>query len=126
MEFYLKFQRIHPEDIVGKRSFDMLRPFWMMKMKEKNVYCCIYHVEIQELLVALNNMRAKSDLVQLCVIVTARYVIPMNADVWPSFVPILEPPPFGSRFCAHVKSFWSDTTMLVFSVSVSIVELRHY
>jgi hypothetical protein len=59
MEFYLKFQRAHPEVIVGKHSFDFLRPFWMKKMKERNVCCCIYHVEIQELLVALNNMRAK-------------------------------------------------------------------
>jgi hypothetical protein len=95
-------------------------------MKERNVYYYIYHVEIQELLVALNNMCIKSNLVQLCASVIARYVILMNADLWPSFVPILEPLPFGSRFCALVKSFWSSTTMLVFSVSISIADLRHY
>ena len=45
---------------MGKHSCDKLRPFWVKKLKERNVCCCIYHVEIQELLVALNNMRTST------------------------------------------------------------------
>lgn len=59
MEFYLRFQAAHPLVIIGKRSFDLLQPFWMKRLKERNMCCCIYHVEMQELLVAFNNMKAK-------------------------------------------------------------------
>ena len=45
---------------IGKRSFDLLRPFWVKCMKERNVFCCIYHVEFQELLQGLNYMRLQS------------------------------------------------------------------
>jgi hypothetical protein len=56
MEFYLHFQKMHPQIKIGKRSFDVLHPFFVKQMKEWNVCCCIYHVEIDELWGALNNM----------------------------------------------------------------------
>jgi hypothetical protein len=62
MEFYLRFQAAHPLVIVGKRMFDFFQPFWIKRLKERNVCCCIYHVEMQELLVGFNHMRAKSGL----------------------------------------------------------------
>ena len=60
MEFFLRFQVAFPAVIVGKRSFDLLRPFWVKRMKERNVCCCIYHVEFQELLQGLNYLRLRS------------------------------------------------------------------
>jgi hypothetical protein len=60
MEFYLHFKKKHLEIIIRKRSFDDLCLFFVKGMKEWNLCCCIYHVEIDELLGALNNMRTKS------------------------------------------------------------------
>lgn len=39
------------------RSFDNLRPFFVIKCKERNVCCCRYHVEVLFLLEALNAFR---------------------------------------------------------------------
>jgi dihydrofolate reductase len=54
MEFFLHFQRMHPLIIIGKRMFDSLRPYWVKKMKDRNVCCYIYHVEMKELKVGFN------------------------------------------------------------------------
>jgi hypothetical protein len=62
MEFYLHFQASHPLVIVEKPMFDFLQPLWIKRLKERNICCCIYHVEMQELLVEFNYMRAKSGL----------------------------------------------------------------
>jgi hypothetical protein len=62
MELYLRFQAAYPLVIVGKRMFNLLQPFWINRLKERNVCCCIYHVEMQELLVGFNHIRAKSGL----------------------------------------------------------------
>ena len=53
----LEVQAAFPAVIVGKRSCDLLQPFWVKRMKERNVCCCIYHVEFQELLQGLNYLR---------------------------------------------------------------------
>jgi len=53
MEFYLHFQNKHLEIIIKKKLFDDLRPFFVKRMKEWNVCCYIYHVEIDELQGAL-------------------------------------------------------------------------
>jgi hypothetical protein len=37
-----------------------VRPFWVKKMKDRNVCCCIYHVEMEELRVDFNFMRKLS------------------------------------------------------------------
>jgi hypothetical protein len=60
--FFLRSQKAHPLVIVGKRAFDALRPFWVKRMKERNVCCYIYHVEMEELKVGFNHMRHKSEL----------------------------------------------------------------
>jgi hypothetical protein len=48
--------------VIGKQACDALHPFWIQKMKEHNVCCCIYHVEIEELCVKFNHMWLKSRL----------------------------------------------------------------
>ena len=42
---------------IAQRSFEYLKPFFVKPMKDRNTCCCIYHVELEELKVALNNMR---------------------------------------------------------------------
>jgi hypothetical protein len=59
MEFYLRFQKVHIEIVIGKRSFDVQHPFFVKKMMEHNVCYCIYHVEMDELCIGLNNMHTK-------------------------------------------------------------------
>ena len=41
-----------------KRMFDSFQPFFVKKLKERNVCCCIYDVEIEELRVGFNYMRS--------------------------------------------------------------------
>lgn len=60
MAFYLRFREANPTVIVGKRMFDSLRPWYVKKLKERNVCCCIYHVEMDELRQGFNNMRLRS------------------------------------------------------------------
>jgi hypothetical protein len=56
MEFFIHFQKVHPNVMIGKRLFTYLRPFWVKWMKEWNACYYIYHVELEELQVVLNNM----------------------------------------------------------------------
>jgi len=65
MEFSLCFQKAHPELVISKRSFDSLHPFWV-KSLERNVCCCIYHVELKELKVGFNCMKINSGLHDGC------------------------------------------------------------
>jgi hypothetical protein len=62
VEFFLLFQKAHLELVINKRSFDSLHPFWVKSLKEQNVYCCIYHVELEELKVGFNCMKINSRL----------------------------------------------------------------
>ena len=62
MEFYLRFQAANPRIIIGKRMFDSFQPFFVKKLKERNVCCCIYHVEMEELRLGFNYMRTKAAL----------------------------------------------------------------
>jgi hypothetical protein len=36
MDFLLRFQKAHPNVMIGKRLFDSLQPFWVKQMKEWN------------------------------------------------------------------------------------------
>lgn len=56
MEFYLQFQKAHLGIIIENMMFDAQCPFFVNKMKEHNVCYCIYHVEMNELQIGLNNM----------------------------------------------------------------------
>jgi hypothetical protein len=53
---------MHPLIIIGKQTFDLLRSYWVKKMKDCDVCCCIYHVKMGELRVGFNHMRHKSRL----------------------------------------------------------------
>ncbi len=61
-EFYLRFRSTHLEHIIGKWTFERLKPFFVKPMKEQNTCCCIYHIEMEELQLGLNNMKVKSSL----------------------------------------------------------------
>ena len=63
---FLRFQKASPHVIIGKRFFDLLRPFWVKHMREQNVCCCLYHVKFQELLQGLNYMRLRSGIHFAC------------------------------------------------------------
>jgi hypothetical protein len=54
MDFFLHFQRMHPSIVIGKKMFDSLWPYWVKKMKDRNVCCHIYHVEMEELRIGFN------------------------------------------------------------------------
>lgn len=56
IEFFFKFQVAHLEEIVGQRVFESLKPFYVKALKDRNTSCCIYHIEINEVCVALNQM----------------------------------------------------------------------
>jgi hypothetical protein len=43
-KFYLKFKATHPKHIIGERTFDGLKPFFVKPMKEWNTCCYIYHI----------------------------------------------------------------------------------
>lgn len=47
----------HPDCAIQQRSFVNLRPFFVIKCKERNVCCCRYHIQVLYLLEALNAFR---------------------------------------------------------------------
>ncbi len=49
----------HQSIIIGKGAYDLLCFYWVKRMKNHNVYCYIYHVEMEELKVGFNHMREK-------------------------------------------------------------------
>jgi hypothetical protein len=55
IEFFLRFQVAHLDLIIGQRSLEYLKPFFVKLVKDWNTCCCIYHVEFIELKLALNN-----------------------------------------------------------------------
>ncbi len=59
IELYRKFQTSHPKIIIGQRLFEFLKPFFGKPLKDRNT-CCIYHVKLNELRLALNLLRTKS------------------------------------------------------------------
>ncbi|GAQ89961.1 hypothetical protein KFL_005820050 [Klebsormidium nitens] len=56
-ELYQKFQEDHPEVKIGERSFEVLKPWFVRKLKDRNVCCCKYDVEMRYLLDALRRVR---------------------------------------------------------------------
>jgi len=55
--FFLKFQAADQGVEIAQRSFENLKPFFIKAMNERNMCCCIYHVEIDELRIAIYNMK---------------------------------------------------------------------
>ncbi len=61
-EFYRRFKDANPDVFMVERAFGSLWPFFVKTMKERNTCCCIYHVQLKELCIAMNNMRIVSRL----------------------------------------------------------------
>ena len=57
--FFLRFTEAHPECSVRQRAFERLKPWWVRKLKERNTCCCIYHVQMDFMKVALGLLRDK-------------------------------------------------------------------
>jgi len=45
---------------IGQRSLELLKPFFVKPMLDQNT-CCIYHVELDELRVGLNNLQGQTN-----------------------------------------------------------------
>ncbi len=58
-EFFLRFQVAHLDLIIGQKSFESLKPFFVKPIKDQNTYYCIYHVKFNELKLALNLTKTK-------------------------------------------------------------------
>ena len=56
----MRFCEAHLEVLVGKCVFDSMQPYWVKKMNERNVCCCIYHVEMEKLLSAFTRLKTES------------------------------------------------------------------
>jgi hypothetical protein len=56
-EFFKRFQAAHPNIIVQQRAFLKLKPYFVKPLLERNVCCCVYHVEVDLLRQGLNKMR---------------------------------------------------------------------
>ena len=73
---------------IGQRSFEYLKPFFVKPMKDRNTCCCIYHVELEELRVALNNMRKSKNVCShspgTCIVGSKLYV--GLTELWESIV----------------------------------------
>lgn len=59
----------HPSIIISKWAYDLLHFYWVKRMKNCNVYCYIYHVEMEELKMGFNHMRQKYGLHSKCEVV---------------------------------------------------------
>jgi hypothetical protein len=51
---------VHPRINVDQRVFESLEPFFVKTLKDMNTWCCIYHMELNELRLALNLMRTNN------------------------------------------------------------------
>jgi hypothetical protein len=56
-EFFKRFQAAHPNIIVHQRAFLKLKPYFVKPLLERNVCCCVYHVDVDLLRQGLNKMR---------------------------------------------------------------------
>jgi hypothetical protein len=54
---YLRFQAKHPDILIRERSFVKFLPFYVKPLKDRNVCCCRYHVELDMLREGINYMR---------------------------------------------------------------------
>lgn len=62
---FIEIQIVHPESVIGQRLFESLKPFFVKPLKDMNTYCCIYHVELNELRFALNLLKTKNTIHEL-------------------------------------------------------------
>jgi hypothetical protein len=55
--FFLRYKQTYPLNIVHERAFLKLMAYFLKPMMERNVCCCVYHVEVMLIIVALTRMR---------------------------------------------------------------------
>lgn len=55
--FYLQFKQANPTCDVGQRAFERLKPWYIKALTDRNVCCCIYHVQMDLMRQGLNNLR---------------------------------------------------------------------
>jgi hypothetical protein len=84
-----KFQRYkeaHLEEAVQQRAFLKLQPYFVKSMKDKNVCCCVYHVEVQLFKDAVNRMRDRrlefTEFMNAAVSIFVMFVAPQVLVVW--------------------------------------------
>jgi hypothetical protein len=58
----LRFKVANPKHIIKEQTFERLKPIFVKPMQKRNTCCCIYHIEMEELRLGLNNMKVKSSL----------------------------------------------------------------
>ena len=58
VEFFLNFKEQHPSCVIGFRTFQQIKPFYVKRLKERNTCCCIYHTHMDFLRLAINSMRS--------------------------------------------------------------------
>lgn len=57
-EFFLNFKEQHPSCVIGFRTFQQLKPFFVKRLKERNTCCCVYHARMDLLRLAVSSMRS--------------------------------------------------------------------
>lgn len=57
LEFHTRFREANLGSQVGLRAFELLKPFYVRRLMERNTCTCRYHCEMAELVKGFNNMR---------------------------------------------------------------------
>lgn len=52
-----EIQRGHPECKIGQRTFENLKPWYVKPLRDRNVCCWIYHVEMDLMRIGLNTLQ---------------------------------------------------------------------
>ena len=58
LEFHARFREVNEQRVVGLRAFELLKPFYVRRLTERNTCACRYHCEMAELTTGWNNMRS--------------------------------------------------------------------
>ena len=58
-ELFCRFKEKNPDCKIGMRMFEMLKPFFCRRLKDRYTCCYEYHVQISFLKDALNHMRSQ-------------------------------------------------------------------
>ncbi|KAG0594736.1 hypothetical protein M758_UG104500 [Ceratodon purpureus] len=57
LELHARFREANVQNEVGLRAFELLKPFYIRRLKERNTCACRYYCEMAELRAGWNNMR---------------------------------------------------------------------
>lgn len=60
VELFHRFKEKHPDCMIGMRMFEMLKPFFCRRLKDRYTCCCEYHVQMSFLKDTLNHMRSRA------------------------------------------------------------------